>query len=440
MRFTRLVFSGVAGLLLLGPASPRPVMDGQQAVPAQTATSDTQQLTFKSTTALVEVDVVVHNRKGDFVPGLVAEDLQIFEDGKPQDIQQFYLVSHERGGQPFSMAADDQRGIQPDALSEDRARRIFVMMFDEAHLANDSLLRAKAGAEEFIRENIGPGDFGGIFSANGMYHGRLTTSPSELLTGVSTVKVGFENRQSLLAPFREFPMIPGEIDAARIASGGREVAQRIRETICAADPLSCQFAGGEDQVENQLQQKARMYVRQARILTSNTLQNLRYLVNRLTRIPGRKTVVFISEGFYVEESRSDIEAIAAEAARGGTTIYSIDGRGLIGGSSATPDVLSASAGRSTTFETGEDGPVILTAATGGIRVHNVDDISRAFNMIVRDTSTYYVIGYQPDNAVMDGKFRKIEVKSRVSGLTIRSRKGYAAVKLPPMETVRGGWQ
>ena len=46
-------------------------------------------------------------------------------------------------------------------------------------------------------------------------------------------------------------------------------------------------------------------------------------------------------------------------------------------------------------------------------VRNIDDMSRAFGLIVRDTSTYYVIGYQPDNAMMDGKFRRIEVKIEV---------------------------
>ena len=45
-------------------------------------------------------------------------------------------------------------------------------------------------------------------------------------------------------------------------------------------------------------------------------------------------------------------------------------------------------------------------------VRNIDDMSRAFGMIVRDTSTYYVIGYQPANPTMDGKYRRIEVKTK----------------------------
>jgi VWFA-related protein len=313
-------------------------------------------------------------------------------------------------------------------------------MFDEGHLANDSLMRAKQGVVTFIKENIGPGDFGGIFQNGRMHNGRLTTSPAELLTGVDKVTVGFENRQALLATFREFPRIPSEIDAVRIAEGSVEVARRIGEAVCQEDPQSCALDGGINQVENLIQQKSRLYVRQARILTYTTLQNLRYVVSRLSRIPGRKTLIFLSEGFFVEESRDDLLKIGADAARGGTTIYSIDGRGLIGSPSATSDVVRMAAGRSTSFDSGEAAPFLLTNATGGIRLQNIDDIGRAFNMVVRDTSTYYVIGYRPENSVMDGKFRKIEVKANISGVNVRSRKGYAAVALPPMQAVRETWK
>jgi hypothetical protein len=71
-------------------------------------------------------------------------------------------------------------------------------------------------------------------------------------------------------------------------------------------------------------------------------------------------------------------------------------------------------------------------------IQGIDDMSRAFGRIVNDTSTYYVIGYQPDNVVLDGKFRRIEVKSRHNGYQIRARKGYAAVALPPPQLLRGG--
>src|SRR5439155_19535196 len=143
------------------------------------------------------------------------------------------------------------------------------------------------------------------------------------------------------------------------------------------------------------------------------------------------------EGCFVEDSRSALETIAAQSARSGITIYSIDGRGLINGLSVNPDVVKRDRSRSAAFDTGEDGPNILTQGTGGFMVRNIDDMTRAFGLIVRDTSTYYVIGYQPDNATMDGKVRKIEVKSSVPGVKVRARKSYAAVALPPQEAIWG---
>lgn len=384
---------------------------------------------FKSTTALVEVDAVILDKDGRFVPGLKAEDLELREEGKPQQIQQFYMVTHDR-----AQRSDLPEAAQmPDALPANH--RLFVLLFDEGHLANDSLLRMKAGSENFITQQLGPGDIGGIFLDGGMYKGRMTSDRAELLSGVRAVHPAFDNRQALLAPFREFPRIPSEVDATRVADGARELVDDLGAKACNEDPQSCAAAGGLQAVENQIQMKSRLYVRQARMLTSQTLQNLRTVVRGLSHFPGRKTVVFITEGFYVEESRSTLEQISAQASRAGITIYSIDGRGNINQMSANPDVVRMERARSIAFDTGIDGPTILTSGTGGFMVAGIDDMSRAFGMVVRDTSTYYVIGYQPGNTKMDGKFRKIELKSRVPGLKIRARRGYAALELPPQDAI-----
>jgi VWFA-related protein len=414
----RLQFCTIVASLLLVPAP-----QGQNPPPGG------GQPMFRSSTALVEVDAIVHDRDGRFATGLRAEDLEIFEDGKPQKIEQFYMVTHEPGGSVTSEHA---------GATDYRAKRVFVIFFDEAHLANDSLMRVKEGATAFIRDRMGPEDVGGVFVNGGMYKGRLTSDKEQLIAGVHAVKPAFDNRQALLAPFQDFPRIPGERDATRIAEGARELVDELGITACRENRTECELNGGLNQVENLIQQKARLYVRQARILADRTAQSLQTVARGLSRIPGRKTVVFLSEGFYLEDSRGLIESIAAQAARGGTTIYSIDGRGLIGAPGPTSSVVTTERGRSTAFDTGDDGPNILTAGTGGFMVRNIDDMSRAFGMIVRDTSTYYVIGYQPANSTMDGKYRKIDVKAKVAGLSVRARKGYAALVLPPQESLLGG--
>jgi VWFA-related protein len=421
MRIARLVCCAAAVAVLLDLVQSDPV-HGQSQAP-----------TFKTTTSLVEVDFVAFDGQGRFVPGLMPEDLALYEDGKKQAIQNFYLVTHDAALRTTAAAA------MANGTPAERARRVFIVLFDESHLSHESLMRSQKGAEAFIQTQIGPGDVGGVFVNGQMHRGRLTTDKNELLAAVKSARPAFENRQALLAPFRDFPRIPSEMDAVRIEQGAREVVDQLGVDACRRDPFLCQQEGGVDQVENLLQRKAKLYVRQARSLTARTIQNLQYVVNGLSRLPGRKTVMFVTEGFFVEESREILQTVAGQAARAGTTIYSVDGRGLIStGANADPDVTSASMSRSTSFDAGEDAPFILTMGTGGLSIRHVDDVGRALNMIARDTSTYYVIGYQPANSTMDGTFRKIEVKPNVNGLHIRARKGYLATKLPPLEQMRGG--
>lgn len=398
---------------------------------AQSGTPAPQTRTFRSSTALVEVDAIVLDKAGKFVTGLKAEDMTLLEDGRPQKIQQFYMVTHDFGNAPDSPVS--QYADQADF----KAHRLFVILFDEGSLANESLMRAKNGAERFVREQMAEQDAGGIFVGNGMFRSLLTTDKIQLIAGIHAVKPAFDNRQQLLSTFREFPEIASENDARRIADGAFEVTQQLASDACRSNPLECSEEGGLTEVENVLQRKANLYVRQARTLTAQTIENLEKVARGLGRLPGRKTVIFLTEGFFVDESRTILETIAGEAARSGVTIYSIDARGLINNLSPNPDVVRREQARKTTFDFGEDAAGILTSGTGGFMVRGIDDMSRAFGMIAHDTSTYYVIGYQPENARMDGKLRKIEVKTTRPGVRVRARTGYLATDLPPQQSLWG---
>lgn len=397
-------------------------------IAAMTPAAGQQQPTFRSSTALVQVDAIALDDDEQFVKDLTSADLQIFEDGKPQKIEQFYLVTHNPVTRASTIAADEA-GRPAEA-----AHRVFMIVFDEGHLAPESLMRVQKGAEQFIMTHIGPGDAAGVFVNGELYQGRLTTDKGALLAGVRSAKTAIEHRQGLLAAFREWPRIPSENDALRIAEGARELAETLARDACRQEPALCDIPGVQEGLQSKIEQKARFYVRSARTLASRTIQTISAISESLGAYAGRKTLVLLSEGFFVEDSRATVERTAGRAARAGVTIYTIDGRGLVT-TTGVPDVLSTGAQRSTAFDTGEDGPNILTAGTGGIMVHNIDDMSRAFGMVARDTSTYYVIGYAPAKTKMDGKFRKIEVKATRPGVKVRARKGYMATVLPAQQTI-----
>ena len=64
--------------------------------------------------------------------------------------------------------------------------------------------------------------------------------------------------------------------------------------------------------------------------------------------------------------------------------------------------------------------------TGAIAVVNTNDFARGFREVVRDNSTYYLVGYYPNPLHRDGEFHRITVRSKRPGLTVRARRGYLA--------------
>jgi VWFA-related protein len=417
-RSTILSMAGVAGVAA-GP--------GQDVNTARQAPTERQQAapTFRSAVQLVEVDVIATDRDGRFVEGLGPGDLEIYENGERQQIAAFYLVD---GRRVFSDLDEDTRtpasGRQPP--------RVFVFVFDEGHLRNEAVQRLKRAAEAFITSELRPTDVAGVFHGGRMANGRITSSKTELLASIRAVEPAHDTRATRLASFREFPRVNGEHEAARIEAGDSRTLSNAAQQNCQEDPDQCRQEGGTDMVERQLEHKARQYIDEARAATSRVLRTLTVVASGLGRIPGRKTLVFLTEGFFVDEARTAVQQIAALAARNGVTIYCVDGRGTIAtGGRELPDASMDGAPISTSFDTAEGGPAILAANTGGFVIRGSDNFTRAFNLIAQDTTTYYVLGYAPDTQKLDGSLRKIEVRSNVPGVDVRARKGYLATPLPP---------
>ena len=73
----------------------------------------------------------------------------------------------------------------------------------------------------------------------------------------------------------------------------------------------------------------------------------------------------------------------------------------------------------------------LAEQTGG-RVIDVGNdpkkLRDAFDQIGTELRSQYMVGYTPANAVMDGKYRKLELKTVDPDLKVQARKGYFAPK------------
>ena len=69
---------------------------------------------------------------------------------------------------------------------------------------------------------------------------------------------------------------------------------------------------------------------------------------------------------------------------------------------------------------------VLADQTDGRAIVNRNDLAVGMKQIMRDSSAYYLIGYNSSQAPVDGKFHEINVRVKRPGVEVRSRKGYWA--------------
>jgi VWFA-related protein len=378
-------------------------------------------ITFRAEVNYVEVDARVLDQQGKFITDLKPEDFQIFEDGKPQKVTAFSLVNIpvERTERPLFAS----KPIEPDVRNNMQAAdgRIYVIMLDDLHTAPLRSQRVKVAARQFIERHVGANDLVAVVhtSGRGDASQEFTTSQARLLRAVDRF-MGRKLNSSTL----------NQIDDV----------QRRAGTPFASDPAS------------DYEDKERGF--QAR----STLDAIRNVAQYLGNIRGRrKAVVMFGEGIdyninelfndRITEAQSVIDAtrdMLAAATRANVAIYTVDPRGLgaefgdLAAIQSFPDDTSLGLGMSSIFNEvrlAQDSLRVMGEETGGFAIVNQNDFRTAFQRIVDDNSSYYVMGYYSTNDRRDGRFRKIEVKvPNRSGLTVRARKGYVAPRGKAPET------
>src|SRR5262249_2174782 len=70
---------------------------------------------------------------------------------------------------------------------------------------------------------------------------------------------------------------------------------------------------------------------------------------------------------------------------------------------------------------------VLASNTDGRAIVNRNDLAAGMAQITKDSSAYYLIGYNSTQAPSDGKFHEIKVKVKRPGAQVRGRRGYWAL-------------
>jgi VWFA-related protein len=401
-----LTLAALSGGLLAAqqqPVSQAPAPPPQAQQPAQQTPVDQPPVTFRVEVNYVEVDALVTDADGKPIANLAKDDFELFEDGKKQDVATFALVNIpiERAERPLFASGP----VQPDVQTNDHIEgRIYLLVLDDLHTDVTRSPRVKAAATRFIENNFGTNDLAAVVFTGRSGDGQDFTNNPRLLVNAINKFSGRKLRSATLT----------RIEGARV------------------DPATQQLAPGDD-----IDQMDRAF--RARQMANN----VRKLAEFMAGVHGRrKSMLLIGEGvdYDIYEAVGQLgstassvlldthDAIAA-ATRGNVTIYTIDPRGLMNAEGDLIEVAGTvgdadSRSIANEMRLSQDSLRVLADSTGGFAAVNRNDLNGAFDRIVSENSSYYMLGFYSTNDRRNGRYRKLEVRVKRPGLRVRNRTGY----------------
>ena len=380
-------------------------------------------LTFRDEFELTVVNLLVHvtDRNGNPVTDLHPEDFRVFQDGDLREVTNFQLYTEEiyrRFSHPESAVPTAAASI-PEAVNAEVAdlevRPIWMVIYvDHQNLHPLDRNRVLKQLTDFIRENLTP--------------------PVQMMV------IGRQREAKVVQDFTSDPtLVLDALRGMRRDTGGRPSLDRDRDEVLQMMQRSRQDPGpatGGDfrRIEAMIASFAEQEVNEL----SFTLSSLREVTTMLAGLPGKKAILYLSNGLpmiagqelyyalanaidepsaitgatHYDQSRN-FRALAGLANAQDVTFYTVDASGLdvIGLGAAEhlqpQDTIAASVRQ----QNYQDSLRYVADATGGLAIMNTNDVSEHLDKIEADFYTYYSLGY-PLARTGGDKVHEIKVELR----------------------------
>ena len=345
------------------------------------APQGTRQPTFRTGVNIVRVDVIVTDDNGNPVTDLTKDEFEIVEDGKVQTIDLFRQIridgtvpSVERLRQVLTRDSEEREASREDV-------RIFAVLLADYQVCAARSRLVRDALTTFIGK-LGPNDLVAVMTP---------------LTSIRDLAFTYDH-DSIVQTLQRFE--------------GRRGDYTPRNQI---ETEHAQLLGGVELIRAAV-------VRDALKALAVRLGSMR---------EGRKTVIFVSEGFpsgWLNDPRQ-LREITQEANRHNTSIYPIDPRGLVASDGDVTASIRPGCGRVPTgmrLRLSQDTLRELADETDGRAIVNRNSLSEGLGQILRDSSLHYLLGYSSTSAQPDGKFHQIRVRVKRPKVDVRARKGYWA--------------
>lgn len=385
-------------------------------------------------TELVQTDVMVFDKEGKFVSGLKPEQFELLVQDKPQPIAFFEsIVTGGRAEGAALRSAGGKQTAQPAAVDsgESNPGRTVLFFVNDLHLDPNSLSRTHKLLNNFIDHMLGPNDQVAITSASGQigFLQQLTNNPIVLRAAADRLKMvpgaTPDTQQPYISPYAAY-VIQEQHD--------RQLFQYFVDQTIKMNNMSLQDG---PIAASMVEQRVRTILVLTDAVVKNSLSSLVSLMRSTAKLPGRKLVFFISDGFVPNFTGSDFTAMMDRATgaanRSSVVIYTIDARGL-----TTDPMFDASSGGNfdpsgmvASHLSGErnfmqEGLNALAADTGGRALLNSNDLEGGVARALDETSRYYLLAWRPENdAQRASNFSKIKVRiADRPDLKVQLRRGY----------------
>lgn len=382
--------------------------------PSKTQRPGQKEDTVVVTTNLVQLDAVVTDKSGRPVSDLQPEDFELIENGHVRPITSFSYISllKETASSNQGNAHSALKSGPPklNALRRENVRRAVAIVVDDFGLSFESIARLRSALEKFIEEQTLQSDLIGVI--------RASSGPGAMLQFTS-------NRAQILATIKRlkwYPIGRGRMSAFDSMSPIDNDENGVELTGYSAssppDLSSKEFSGG-------------------------SLGSLALVIQGLSRFPGRKSIVLISENLPLTTRAAQIngatrvlDRLIQHANQHSIVISTIDARGLPKPGLTADDSQNNLAAnqidkrllaRGIKHAVDQDTLSYLATQTGGKFIHDNNDLTNALNQIMESEEGYYLLAYRPEDMESDGKQKKphkVNLRLKRPELELRTRSAF----------------
>jgi VWFA-related protein len=365
---------------------------------------------------ITNVEVVVTDSKGNRVNDLTKDDFEVYQDGTPQKVVNFYSVGGGKvtfgDGTSIPLEEAEKKGELPPEV---QAR--FILFIDNLNIQPINRNRMFKQLKDFVVQHVGP------------------RAEAEVITynrSLKTKRKFTQDGTEIVAALEE---IERETGAGTTLQGERRDAlHRIDEAQSPEEALTI----------------ARQYARSLRNDIQFDVDAIKNTLNGLAGIKGRKIFVYVSEGLpstagaelfdsvqrKYQEKASTLEAfeydlnskyatIIQTANAQGVSIWPLDASGLQVDEMVTAENRSFDTRPNDFMMRQNTQAPLLTMAeqTGGVASINSNSWKAKLDELAADFSNFYSLGYRTSRSAVD-RPHSVAVNVKRKGLRVRYRKSY----------------